>query len=133
MQRPADAAAKGLAQQQHSRYLEAAARIMTTAEIVVVIGTSLNVYPAAGLLQYAPANVPIWLIDPKPVSSYRAVTQIQKGASEGMKELISKLDESLYQVVFEGKTYDIAPEKIDYSVSFTNKLNQVMKKQNAHI
>lgn len=71
--------------------LEAAARIMMTAEIVVVIGTSLNVYPAAGLLQYAPANAPIWLIDPKPVSSYRAVTQIQKGASEGMKELIGIL------------------------------------------
>ena len=71
--------------------LEAAARIMTTAEIVVVIGTSLNVYPAAGLLQYAPAGVPIWLIDPKPVASYRAVTQIQKGASEGMKELMEIL------------------------------------------
>lgn len=73
--------------------LEAAARIMMTAEIVVVIGTSLNVYPAAGLLQYAPAGVPIWLIDPKPVSSYRSVTQIQKGASEGMKELMQVLGE----------------------------------------
>lgn len=72
--------------------LSRAAEIMSTAEIVVVIGTSLNVYPAAGLLQYAPADVPIWLIDPKPVySPYREVTQIQKGASEGMKELVSKL------------------------------------------
>ena len=68
--------------------LEAAAKLMMTADIVVVIGTSLNVYPAAGLLQYAPANAPIWLIDPKPVNSYRTVTQIQKGASEGMKELM---------------------------------------------
>jgi len=71
--------------------LEAAAKLMTTAEIVVVIGTSLNVYPAAGLLNYAPAGVPIWLIDPKPVNSYRAVTQIMKGASEGMKQLIREL------------------------------------------
>lgn len=69
-----------------------AAEIMSTADIVVVIGTSLNVYPAAGLLQYAPAHVPIWLIDPKPVlSPYREVTQIQKGASEGMKDLLEKI------------------------------------------
>ena len=68
--------------------LSRAADIMETADIVVVIGTSLNVYPAASLLRYAPAKAPIWLIDPKPVHSpYREVTQIQKGASEGMKEL----------------------------------------------
>lgn len=72
--------------------LEKAALTMTTADIVVVIGTSLNVYPAAGLLQYAPAHAPIWLIDPKPVQTpYRDVTQIVKGASEGMKELVEKL------------------------------------------
>lgn len=69
--------------------LELAAQVIQTAEIVVVIGTSLNVYPAASLLQYAPAGVPIYLIDPKPVNyPYRQFTQIQKGASEGMKELI---------------------------------------------
>lgn len=69
-----------------------AAEIMSTAEIAVVIGTSLNVYPAAGLLQYAPYNIPVWLIDPKPVHSpYREVVQIQKGASEGMKELVEIL------------------------------------------
>lgn len=71
--------------------LENAARLMLTADIVVVIGTSLNVYPAAGLLQYAPLHAPIWLIDPKPVQSYRQVTQIMKGASEGMKELVELL------------------------------------------
>lgn len=68
-----------------------AAELMATAEIVVVIGTSLNVYPAAGLLHYAPANAPIYLIDPKPVAAYRAVTHIMKGASEGMKELVKEL------------------------------------------
>ena len=72
--------------------LSHAAEIMETADIVVVIGTSLNVYPAAGLLQYAPAGVPVYLIDPKPVHSpYREVMQIQKGASEGMRELVTKL------------------------------------------
>ena len=71
--------------------IEPAAIAVNQADIVVVVGTSLNVYPAAGLLQYAPAGIPIYLIDPKPVSyPYREFTQIQKGASEGMKELIEK-------------------------------------------
>jgi len=72
--------------------LEKAAAVMSTAEIAVVVGTSLNVYPAAGLLQYAPQGIPVYLIDPKPVSyPYRQFMQIQKGASEGMKELIGIL------------------------------------------
>ena len=71
--------------------LETAAQIVSTAQILVVVGTSLNVYPAAGLVSYAPSNTPIYVIDPKPVHSpYRTLTQIQKGASEGMKELIEK-------------------------------------------
>ena len=63
------------------------------ADILVVIGTSLNVYPAAGLLQYAPSKCKIYLIDPADVKypSSLGVTQIQKGASEGMRELMDKL------------------------------------------
>ena len=55
----------------------------------VIIGTSLNVYPAAGLLNYVPAGVPVYLIDPNEVSvSRRDVVVIRKGASEGMQQLI---------------------------------------------
>lgn len=59
------------------------------ADIFVIIGTSLNVYPAAGLVQYVKAGTPIYLIDPKAVmaAGRHNVTHIQKGASEGMKEL----------------------------------------------
>lgn len=73
--------------------IERAAAISAEADIFVVIGTSLNVYPAAGLIQYVPQGVPIFLIDPKPVAwnSYRAYHQIMKGASEGMEELTEKL------------------------------------------
>ena len=49
------------------------------------------VYPAAGLLHYARPNVPIYLIDPNPINAGGRVTQIMKGASEGMKELMEKL------------------------------------------
>lgn len=60
------------------------------ADILVVIGTSLNVYPAAGLLAYAKRDCKIYLIDPKDVNydPRLGVTHIKKGASEGMKELI---------------------------------------------
>ena len=63
------------------------------ADIFIIIGTSLNVYPAAGLVQYTRPDIPIYLIDPNPIStgSYRKITQIQKGASAGMEELMEIL------------------------------------------
>ncbi len=65
---------------------------MSKADIIVVVGTSLNVYPAAGLLQYAPQGIPVYVIDPKPVHSpYSQMIQIQAGAGEGMKQLINLL------------------------------------------
>ncbi|MDR3129910.1 MAG: NAD-dependent deacylase, partial [Tannerellaceae bacterium] len=52
-----------------------AAEITRNAEILVVVGTSLAVYPAAGLLHYAPANIPVFVIDPKQVPTpYRRIT-----------------------------------------------------------
>jgi len=63
------------------------------ADVFIIIGTSLNVYPAAGLLNYVPAHVPVYLIDPKhvPIASGRPVHVIQKGASAGMEELTALL------------------------------------------
>ena len=61
------------------------------ADIFIIIGTSLAVYPAAGLIHYVRPGVPIYLIDPNPVSAGSRVTQIQKGASEGMRELMKML------------------------------------------
>lgn len=61
------------------------------ADIFIIIGTSLNVYPAAGLVQYVRPGVPVYLIDPKPVSAGSQVQQIQAGASEGMRQLSALL------------------------------------------
>ena len=47
--------------------MDAAVREIEDADIVIIIGTSLNVYPAAGLLYYAPNNAEIYVIDPKEV------------------------------------------------------------------
>ena len=68
-----------------------AAEEVQEADILVIIGTSLVVYPAAGLLHYARPGIPIYLIDPNPISAGTRVTQIQKGASAGMKELLEIL------------------------------------------
>lgn len=58
------------------------------ADIFIVIGTSLNVYPAAGLLQYARPGIPVYVIDPNPVPvGSRKVQQIQAGATAGMQQL----------------------------------------------
>ena len=74
-------------------FLGSAIEITEEADIFVVIGTSLNVYPAAGLLRYVRPQVPIYLIDPKEVKVPvdRSVRVIQKGASEGVAELIALL------------------------------------------
>ena len=72
--------------------IETAAELTMQADIFIIIGTSLNVYPAAGLVRYAPQGIPIYLIDPKPVKAgIQNVRYIAKGASEGMKEVMQLL------------------------------------------
>lgn len=69
--------------------IEKAVDEVMEADVFVIIGTSLNVYPAAGLLHYVRPGVPVYLIDPKEVAvpANRKVHVIRKGASEGMEEL----------------------------------------------
>lgn len=73
--------------------ISVAAECASEADVFVIVGTSLNVYPAAGLVQYVRPGVPVYIIDPEPVmtSGRRAVTHIAKGASEGMKKLCALL------------------------------------------
>ena len=68
--------------------IETAVDYVEKADIFVIIGTSMNVYPAAGLLNYVPRTAEVYLIDPKPVDTHsmRQIHIIQKGASEGVKE-----------------------------------------------
>lgn len=73
--------------------IEPAIEEVRTADMLVIIGTSLVVYPAAGLIEYVRPGTPVYLIDPKPAAAAAArhnVTQIVKGASEGMEELFRR-------------------------------------------
>ncbi|MCL1868068.1 MAG: NAD-dependent deacylase [Paludibacter sp.] len=68
--------------------IENAIKIVENADILVIIGTSLKVYPAAGLMSYAPELCPIYCIDPKEVDNLPDyVHVIKKGASQGLEEL----------------------------------------------
>ncbi len=65
-----------------------AAREVSEADILLIIGTSLNVYPAAGLFRYVQPGTPIFLIDPKPIRlDYNNFQQIQEPATVGMEKL----------------------------------------------
>ena len=71
--------------------IEDAVAALRDVDVFVIIGTSLNVYPAAGLLNYVPVGVPIFLIDPNDVQvTRRDITHIRAGASQGMRCLIEE-------------------------------------------
>lgn len=74
--------------------LEKAASITQTANILIIIGTSMQVYPAASLIHYAPRNTPIFFIDPKPnisQTNFNGLTIIQASAAKGVPVLVSDL------------------------------------------
>lgn len=74
--------------------LDEAIAITQTADYLVIIGTSMQVYPAAGLLHYSNKNVPVFYIDPKPATIYdlqNALEIIPMNATEGVPFLREKL------------------------------------------
>lgn len=73
--------------------IETAAKVAQQADIFIVIGTSLLVYPAAGLINYTGFDTPKWLIDPNNVQapSVPNLRVINKKATEGVTELVAHL------------------------------------------
>jgi NAD-dependent deacetylase len=73
--------------------IEMAEKIMKTADILLIVGTSLVVYPAAGLVNYAPWKIPKFIVDKKipSASALYNLTAIEKSATEGMKDIIGML------------------------------------------
>lgn len=73
--------------------IEPAMKLAQEADIFIVIGTSLVVYPAAGLINCVPQGTPIYYIDPNPanVEGIPNVTIIREKATIGMRKLINKL------------------------------------------
>ncbi len=74
--------------------LEEAVGIVEKADILIIIGTSLQVYPAAGLIHYAPKNTPIYYIDPNPATidnSHKNMKIIATTGSKGMQIIQKEL------------------------------------------
>lgn len=73
--------------------MEEAVKYTAQAEIFLVIGTSLQVYPAASLLNFVPPEAKIYIIDPNPLEMYlpENIVYIQKGATEGLKIFKQKI------------------------------------------
>lgn len=71
--------------------IEPAIELAAEADIFVVIGTSLNVYPAAGLLHYVRPGVPVYYIDPKPAAVPAGVKVIAEPATKGVADLVELL------------------------------------------
>mgnify|MGYP002627470888 FL=1 len=69
--------------------IEKAADLVQKADILLIVGTSMQVYPAAGLYRYAGAEVPIYIIDPADVPVWdNRITHIRKVATAGMEEFV---------------------------------------------
>lgn len=74
--------------------LEPAIEITAKADILIIIGTSMQVYPAASLVNYAKAGTPIYFIDPRPnisESQFNKLSIIAENASSGVPKLVEEL------------------------------------------
>ncbi len=76
--------------------LEPAAELAAEADIFIIVGTSLQVYPAAGLMHYAPDHIPFYYVDPKPQVNFELsrmpnLTVVAEPASTGMAKVLKML------------------------------------------
>ena len=73
--------------------IEPATELVSEADILMVIGTSLNVYPAAGLVYYVKPGTPVYLIDPKAemLSGVKNLTVMRENAGTGVPKLVNQL------------------------------------------
>ena len=71
--------------------IEPAAALCEEADLFIVVGTSMAVYPAAGLIHYVPRTAPCYVVDPKEVPVSRPVTFIKEVATRGVTQLVEQL------------------------------------------
>jgi NAD-dependent deacetylase len=70
-----------------------AAKITNTADVFLVVGTSLQVYPAAGLVDLVPRHAPVYVVDKKlpPMAPHPRLHLIEQPATIGMREVLAAL------------------------------------------
>ena len=77
--------------------IERAAKVMSTADVFILAGTSLQVYPAAGLIDFLPLGIPKYIIDNNPpyIPPHHNFKVIKKRATEGAEEVKKILIENI--------------------------------------
>ena len=74
--------------------IEKAIDVVAAADIVLIVGTSMQVYPAAGLYRYAGSKTPIYVVDPADIPLYdNRITHIKDVATKGMEKFTKILEE----------------------------------------
>lgn len=72
--------------------MEPAMELTSNADILLIVGTSMQVYPAAGLLDFAPQGTPVYFIDPKPsISEKKNLKIFAEKASTGVPKVVQEL------------------------------------------
>lgn len=72
--------------------IEVASEIIEDADAIIIVGTSMQVYPAAGLIQYAKANAQVYFIDPNPsINPTKRISVYAEKASTGVPKVVEKL------------------------------------------
>lgn len=72
--------------------IEVAAEVVEQADVIIIVGTSMQVYPAAGLIQYAKPDAPIYFVDPKPsISESKKLKVYAENASTGIPKVVREL------------------------------------------
>ena len=72
--------------------IEVAVEIVEKADAIIIVGTSMQVYPAAGLVQYAKEDAHIYFVDPKPsISENRKISVFAENASTGVPKVVELL------------------------------------------
>ena len=71
--------------------LEAAVELVRQADLMLVVGTSLQVYPAASLVHYLPSKAPLWVVDPRIPAVPRGARALEEPASVGVPRLVDEL------------------------------------------
>jgi len=75
--------------------MDVAVQLVEVSDIIIIVGTSMQVYPAAGLIQYAPAHSQVYFVDPNPsLSSSKKITVFTEKATTGIGKVISEINQN---------------------------------------
>lgn len=74
--------------------MEEAVLLVNNADALIIVGTSMQVYPAAGLIEYAKNDIPIYFVDPNPaIDSNKRITVLAEKASTGIPKVIDLIEQ----------------------------------------